>query len=39
MTTREAALIELAAVFQVISDEYAERNEMLPADTTKIVHA
>jgi predicted RNase H-like HicB family nuclease len=39
MPTREAALVELAAVFQMISDEYAERNEMLPADTTEIVHA
>jgi hypothetical protein len=33
------ALVELAAVFQMISDEYAERNEMLPADTTEILHA
>jgi hypothetical protein len=34
------ALVQLAAVFQMISDEYAERNEMLlPADTTEILHA
>jgi predicted RNase H-like HicB family nuclease len=39
MPTREAALVELAAVFQMISDEYAERNEMLSADTTEILHA
>lgn len=39
MPTREAALTELAAVFQMISEEYAERNEPLPADTTEIVHA
>lgn len=39
MPTRDAALRELAAVFQMISDEYAERKHMLPADTTEIVHA
>lgn len=39
MPTREAALAELAAVFQMISEEYAERNEPLPADTTELVHA
>jgi hypothetical protein len=39
MPTREAALAELAAVFQMISDEYAERNQTLPADTTEILHA
>ena len=39
MPTREAALAELAAVFQMISDEYAERNQALPADTTEIIHA
>jgi predicted RNase H-like HicB family nuclease len=39
MPTREEALAELAAVFQIIADEYAERNEQLPADTTEIVHA
>lgn len=39
MATREEALAELAAVFQMISDEYAERNEPLPVDTTEIVHA
>ena len=39
MQTREAALKELLSVFQMISEEYADRNEPLPADTTEIVHA
>ena len=39
MPTREAALNELEAVFQMISEEYAEQSRMLPADTTEIVHA
>jgi predicted RNase H-like HicB family nuclease len=39
MPTREAALTELVAVFQMIAEEYAERNQALPADTTEIVHA
>ena len=39
MPTREAALTELAAVFQMISDEYTQRNQMLPADTNEILHA
>ncbi len=30
MDSREEALDELAGVFQMISEEYAERNEMLP---------
>ena len=39
MPTREEALAELADVFRMISEEYQERNEPLPADTTAIVHA
>ena len=39
MATREEALAELAEVFRMISEEYQERNEPLPADTTVIVHA
>jgi len=39
MASREEALAELASVFQLISDEYQERRQMLPADTTAIVHA
>jgi hypothetical protein len=36
MPTREEALVELAAVFRLISEEYGERKESLPADTTEI---
>ena len=39
MPTREEAMVELAAVFRLISDEYQERDQPLPADTTEIVHA
>ena len=39
MPAREEALIELAAIFQLISEEYEERNQPLPSDTTEIVHA
>jgi predicted RNase H-like HicB family nuclease len=39
MPTREEALAELAGVFKMISEEYEERNERLPVDTTEIVHA
>lgn len=39
MPTREEALVELAPVFRLISEEYAERKQPLPADTTEIVHA
>ena len=39
MPTREAALTELDVVFQVISDEYAERNQALLLDTTEILNA
>ncbi len=39
MDTREAALAELAGVFEMISGEYADRGEPLPADTTEIIHA
>jgi predicted RNase H-like HicB family nuclease len=39
MPTREEALVELAAVFRLISDEYQERDQPLPTDTTEIVHA
>ena len=39
MPTREEALTELANVFHLIADEYAERNQPLPADTTAIVNA
>jgi predicted RNase H-like HicB family nuclease len=39
MSTREAALAELAGVFQMIAEEYLERGQPLPADNTEIVHA
>ena len=39
MPTREEALAELADVFRMISEEYQERDQPLPADTTAIVHA
>lgn len=39
MDTREDALEELKSVFDMIADEYSERNEGLPLDTTEFIHA
>ena len=39
MTSRREALDELAKVFTMISEEFAERDEPLPADTTEVLHA
>jgi predicted RNase H-like HicB family nuclease len=39
METRESALSELSKVFEMISQEYAEKGQNLPADTTEIVNA
>lgn len=39
MPTREAALDELAKVFDMIAEEYRAKGQSLPADTTEIVHA
>jgi predicted RNase H-like HicB family nuclease len=39
MPTRQEALAELSAVFEMIADEYRERSLPLPSDTTEIVHA
>lgn len=39
MDTREAALEELKVVFGMIADEYRERGEVLPLDTTEFIHA
>jgi len=39
MSTRAAALAELANVFQMITEEYREKGTPLPADTTEIMHA
>ena len=39
MPTREEALAELARVFEMIAEEYREKELALPSDTTEIVHA
>jgi len=39
MKTREEALAELPNVFSMIEDEYREKGQKLPADTTEIVNA
>jgi predicted RNase H-like HicB family nuclease len=39
MPSRQEALSELEAVFEMISQEYRERGQTLPKDTTEIVHA
>ena len=39
MPTREAALAELAIVFETIAAEYAEKDLPLPANSTAIVNA
>ncbi|MCI0718312.1 MAG: type II toxin-antitoxin system HicB family antitoxin [Acidobacteria bacterium] len=39
MDTRQAALTELEQVFQLIAEEYREKGQPLPKDTTEIVHA
>jgi len=39
MDTRENALAELNDVFAMIAEEYREKGQALPKDTTEIVHA
>jgi predicted RNase H-like HicB family nuclease len=39
METKAEALKELEEVFEMISEEYRERGQNLPADTTAIVNA
>jgi predicted RNase H-like HicB family nuclease len=39
MKTREEALAELPNVFGMIEDEYREKGQKLPADSTAIVNA
>lgn len=39
MSTREEALAELEHVFEMIAEEYREKDLQLPKDTTEIVHA
>lgn len=38
MDTREQALEELKLVFDMIANEYFERTEALPLDTTEVIH-
>jgi predicted RNase H-like HicB family nuclease len=37
MDTREQALAELSKVFDLIADEYREKGQSLPKDTTEIL--
>jgi len=39
MDTREEALEELKSVFEMIADEYRERGDSLPLDTTEFIPA
>jgi predicted RNase H-like HicB family nuclease len=39
MTSREAALAELANVFSLIAEEYRQKGQPLPADSTEIINA
>ena len=39
MPSRDEALDELAKVFAMIAEEYRERGEPLPADTSEVLHA
>jgi predicted RNase H-like HicB family nuclease len=39
MPSREEALAELSAVFQMIAEKYRKEGLPLPVDTTEIVHA
>ena len=39
MSKREEALAELPNVFEMIADEYREKGQQLPADSTEIVNA
>ncbi len=39
MKTRDAALSELAQVFNMVAERYREKGIALPADTTEIVNA
>ncbi len=39
MPTREEALAELTRVFEMIAQEYREKNLPLPSDSTEIVNA
>ena len=39
LKTREEALAELPNVFSMIADEYREKGQKLPAESTEIVNA
>jgi predicted RNase H-like HicB family nuclease len=39
MTSRDAALAELAKVFSLIAEEYRQKGQPLPADSTEIINA
>jgi len=39
MPSREEALKELADVFEMIAEEYREKGQPLPSDTTEVIHA
>ncbi len=39
MDTRELALAELAKVFSMIAEEYRQKGQALPADSTEIINA
>ena len=39
MPTRQEAIAELARVFEMIREEYAEKGDPLPADSTEVLHA
>ena len=39
MASREEALVELKHVFEMIAEEYREKGQSLPEDSTEIVNA
>jgi predicted RNase H-like HicB family nuclease len=39
MTSRDAALAELAKVFALIAEELRQKGQPLPADTTELINA
>lgn len=39
MNTRESALVELAKVFEMIAEEFRQKGQSLPADSTEIINA
>ena len=39
MDTRDAALAELGKVFDMIAEEFRQKGQQLPADSTEIINA